>query len=172
MNTIKLQNSPESAKNFEKLRFEVERFPHLDYVIQSTNRNERMILLLNERKILMGGSKSKKSALQLVEDEIVLIETDEKLAKFHKQLDEKKKYYQDFTEKLLEHIEDCNLTFEENLSKAVTYLNDNVNSKNNDKVKDLINAFETINDKDLNSDWENRIVFFLAIKRIMNSNKK
>jgi hypothetical protein len=172
MNTIKLQNSPESAKNFEKLRFEVKRFPHLDYVIQSTNRNERMILLLNERKILMGGSKSKKSALQLVEDEIVLIETDEKLDKFHKQLDEKKKYYQDFTEKLLEHIEDCNSTFEENLIKAVTYLNDNVNSKNNDKVKDLINAFETINDKDLNSDWENRIVFFLAIKRIMNSNKK
>jgi hypothetical protein len=172
MNTIKLQNSPESAKNFEKMRFEVERFPHLDYVIQSTTRNERMISLLNERKVLISESKSKKSALQLVEDEILLIETDEKLAKLHKQLDEKKKYYQDFTEKLLEHIEDCNSTFDENLTKAVTYLNDNVNAKKNDKVKDLMNAFETIKDKDLNSDWENRIVFFLAIKRIMNPSKK
>jgi len=112
------------------------------------------------------------SALESVEDDILLIETDEKLAKLHKQLDEKKKYYQDFTEKLLEHIEDCNETFEENLTKAITYLNDNVNAKNNDKVKDLMNAFETIKDKDLNSDWENRIVFFLAIKRIMNPKKK
>jgi hypothetical protein len=58
------------------------------------------------------------------------------------------------------------------LTKAVTFLNDNVNSKSNDKVKDLLNAFETIKDKDLNSDWENRIVFFLAVKRIMNPKKK
>jgi hypothetical protein len=172
MNTIKLQNSPEMAKNFEKLRFEIERFPHLDYVMQSTNRSERMIALLNERKVLIGENTLKMSALESVEDEILLIETDEKLAKLHKQLDEKKKYYQDFTEKLLEHIEDCNETFEENLTKAITYLNDNVNAKNNDKVKDLMNAFETIKDKDLNSDWENRIVFFLAIKRIMNPKKK
>ncbi len=172
MELIKLKNSPEEAKNFEKMRFEVERFPHLDYVMKSTNRTERMISLLNERKVLMGEGKSKKSSLQLVEDEITLIETDEKLSKFHKQLDEKRKYYQEFTENLLIQIEECNEEFLKRLSKAVAYLNDNVNSKNNDKVKDLQNAFETIKDKDLNIDWENRIVFYLAIKRIMNPKKK
>ena len=117
-------------------------------------------------------SKTKKSALQLVEDQILLIETDEKLAKFHKQLDEKKKYYQEFTQELLVRIEDCNENFESNLEKAITFLNDNVNSKKNDKVADLNNAFESIKDKDLNLDWESRIVFFLAIKRIMNPTKK
>lgn len=172
MKQISINVTPEVAKNFEKLRFEVERFPHLDYVMQSTNRNERLISLLNEKKVLLGESKTKKTALQKVDDEITLIETDERLAKLHKQLDEKQKYYQEFTEKLLEHIDDCNETFEKELQKAITYLNDNVNSKNNEKVKDLENAFDTIKYKDLNTDWENRVVFFLAIKRIMNPKKK
>ena len=172
MKGIRINVTPDVAKNFEKLRFEVERFPHLDYVMQSTNRNERLIALLNEKKVLLGESKTKKTSLQIVDDEITLIEIDERLSKLHKQLDEKKKYYQEFTEKLLEHIEDCNETFENELQKAITYLNDNVNSKNNEKVKDLENAFDTIKDKDLNTDWENRVVFFLAIKRIMNPKKK
>jgi len=172
MESIKLKTNPEAVKNFEKMTFDVPRFPHLEYVINSTERNEKMISLLDERKVLIGENKSKKTKLQIVEDEILILETDDKLAKLHKQLDEKKKYYQDFTQELLKHIEDCNENFESHLTKAVTFLNDNVNSKNNDKVKDLLNAFETIKDKDLNSDWENRIVFFLAVKRIMNPKKK
>jgi hypothetical protein len=172
MQSIKLQTNPETAKNFEKMFFSVPRFPHLEYVIQSTERNEKMIALLNERKVLISEKKITKSALQNVEDQILLIETDEKLAKFHKQLDEKKKYYQEFTQELLVRIEDCNENFVSSLEKAVKFLNDNVNSKKNEKVADLTNAFETIKDKDLNSDWETRLVFFLAIKRILTPTKK
>lgn len=171
MKTIEIKNNPKAVENFEKMSFDVPRFPHLEYVIESTKRNEKMISLLGEKKVLISENKTKKSKLQLVEDEITLIETDEKLAKLHKQLDEKKKYYQEFTQELLVRIEDCNENFEKIFLKAITYLNDNVNSKNNEKVKDLQNAFDTIADKNLNSDWESRIVFFLAIKRILNPPK-
>ena len=45
MESIKLKTNPEAVKNFEKMTFDVPRFPHLEYVINSTERNEKMIFL-------------------------------------------------------------------------------------------------------------------------------
>lgn len=172
MKSIRINLTPETAETFEKMTFEVSRFPHLEYVINSTDRNEKLIALLNEKKVLLGENSIDKTPLQLVNDAITLIEIDERLGKLHKQLDEKKKYYQEFTEKLLENIKECNENLTQLLEKAIVYTNDNEGAKTNEKVADLNNAFESVWDKDLNVDWESRIVFYLAIKRILKHKSK
>lgn len=155
----------------DKIEFQVERFPHLDYITSSTSRHEKMIHLLNNRRTLAKENANNLSEYEQNELEILLLDTDEKLAKYHKQLVEKKKYVQEFTEILLKQIDDCNNNLIEKVDKAVNFYANNYTSKKNDKVAQLGAIFMDLKDKDLEGNWEERLAFFIALKRIMKLEK-
>jgi hypothetical protein len=157
--------------NADKIEFQVERFTHLDYVVKSTERTEEMIQLLNIRRTLAPENASTKSEFEKNELQILLCDTDEKLAKLHKQLVEKKKYLQEFTDTLLKQIEDCNNNAQETFEKAFSFYRNNLSSKKNEKVIALAQTFTELADKDLVANWEERLVFFIALKRILKSEK-
>jgi len=172
MKTITKRNTTENALNFVNMHFEADKFPHLNYVNTSIINNEKYIALLNEKKILLSENKVEKTKLEIVNDEISLIEIDDKLSKLHKNLAEKVKYQKEFSEKLLENIDECNKGLPMLISMSIEYINLNVNNKKNEKVADLLNAFNEAENKDLNVDWESRIVFYLSLKRINKTIKK
>jgi hypothetical protein len=155
----------------DKIEFQVERFTHLEYVVKSTERTEEMIQLLNIRRTLAPENASTKSEFEKNELQILLCETDEKLAKLHKQLVEKKKYLQEFTDTLLKQIEDCNNNAEEIFEKAFSFYVNNLSSKKNEKVIAFAESFAELEEKDIEANWEERLVFFIALKRILKSEK-
>lgn len=155
----------------DKIEFEVERFSHLEYVVNSTERAEKMIHHYDSRRTLASNNASIMSENEKNELDILILETEEKLAKLHKQLVEKKKYLQEFTETLLTQIEDYNLNVAETVEKAFTFYRDNMASKKNEKVIALRQTFEEVEEKDLLGNWEERLVLFIALKRILKSEK-
>lgn len=155
----------------EKLEFDVKKFSHLEYVVESTERAEQMIQCYDKRRTLASNNASMMSENEKNELEILVLETEEKLAKLHKQFVEKKKYVQEFTETLLIQIEDFNANVAETLEKAFTFYQDNLKSKKNEKVIALQQTFEGLEDKDLAGNWEERLVLFIALKRILKSDK-
>jgi hypothetical protein len=155
----------------EKLEFDVKRFSHLEYVVESTERAERMIQCYDKRRTLASNNASMMSENEKNELDILILETEEKLAKLHKQLVEKKKYLQEFTETLTTQIDEYNVNVKETFEKAFTFYRDNLNSKKNEKVIALQQTFDSIEDKDLEGNWEERLVLFIALKRILKSDK-
>jgi hypothetical protein len=155
----------------EKLEFDVKRFSHLEYVVESTERAERMIQCYDKRRTLASNNASMMSENEKNELDILILETEEKLAKLHKQLVEKKKYLQEFTETLTTQINEYNVNVKETFEKAFTFYQDNLNSKKNEKVIALQQTFDSIEDKDLEGNWEERLVLFIALKRILKSDK-
>lgn len=155
----------------DKIEFEVERFSHLEYVVNSTERAEKMIQHYDKRRTLASNNASMMSENEKNELDILILETEEKLAKLHKQLVEKKKYLQEFTETLLKQIEDYNLNVKETFEKAFTFYRDNLTSKKNEKVIALRQTFEEAEEKDLSGNWEERLVLFITLKRILKSEK-
>jgi hypothetical protein len=155
----------------EKLEFDIKRFSHLEYVVESTERAERMIQCYDKRRTLASNNASMMSENEKNELDILILETEEKLAKLHKQLVEKKKYLQEFTETLTTQINEYNVNVKETFEKAFTFYQDNLNSKKNEKVIALQQTFDSIEDKDLEGNWEERLVLFIALKRILKSDK-
>jgi predicted DNA-binding protein len=155
----------------DKIEFDVQRFSHLEYVVNSTERAERMIQCYDKRRTLASKNASKMSENEKNELDILILETEDKLAKLHKQLAEKKKYVQEFTETLLTQIEDFNKNAKETVEKAFTFYRDNFKSKKNEKVIALQQTFDGLEDKDLAGNWEERLVLFIALKRILKSDK-
>jgi hypothetical protein len=155
----------------EKLEFDIKRFSHLEYVVESTERAERMIQCYDKRRTLASNNASMMSENEKNELDILILETEEKLAKLHKQLVEKKKYLQEFTETLTTQINEYNVNVKETFEKAFTFYQDNLNSKKNEKVIALQQTFDSLEDKDLEGNWEERLVLFIALKRILKSDK-
>ena len=155
----------------EKLEFDVKPFSELEYVVESTERAERMIQCYDKRRTLASNNASMMSENEKNELDILILETEEKLAKLHKQLVEKKKYLQEFTETLTTQIDEYNVNVKETFEKAFTFYRDNLNSKKNEKVIALQQTFDSIEDKDLEGNWEERLVLFIALKRILKSDK-
>lgn len=165
------KNSLLAKLTSDKIEFDVERFSHLDYVVNSTERAEKMIQHYDKRRTLASNNASMMSENEKNELDILILETEEKLAKLHKQLVEKKKYLQEFTETLLTQIEDFNANVTETVEKAFTFYRDNMASKKNEKVIALRQIFEDSEEKDLLGNWEERLVLFIALKRVLKSDK-
>jgi hypothetical protein len=163
---------------YQKLEFDVNKFPHLLSVQERIDELTLFISHLNLRKGLINGEISQKypsgekSAFQKNEDAILLIQTNWDLAKSHKNLAEKNQYIKDFTEKLIKYIDEVNENFESIRMKALSYLENNKNSKNNETVKALEIEFEQVKDTDLDENWEVRVKHYIMLKSILEAPKK
>jgi flagellar hook-basal body complex protein FliE len=163
---------------YQKLEFDVNKFPHLLSVQERIEELTLFIEKLNLRKALINGEKSQgypsgeKSEFQKNEDAILLIQTNWDLAKSHKNLAEKTKYAKEFTDRLIKYIDEVNEKFESVRHKAFTFLKDNNSSKNNEIVKALEVEFEQVKDTDLDENWEVRVKHYIVLKSIFEAPKK
>lgn len=157
---------------YQKLEFDVKKFPHLLSIQERVEELTLFIEKLNLRKALINGQSEMKSEFQKNEDEILLIQTNWDLAKSHKNLAEKNQYIKDFTEKLIKYIDEVNENFESIRMKALSYLENNKNSKNNETVKALEIEFEQVKNTDLDENWEVRVKHYIMLKSIFEAPKK
>jgi hypothetical protein len=157
---------------YQKLEFDVNKFPHLLSIQERVEELTLFIEKLNLRKALINGQSEMKSEFQKNEDEILLIQTNWDLAKSHKNLAEKNQYIKDFTEKLIKYIDEVNENFESIRMKALSYLENNKNSKNNETVKALEIEFEQVKNTDLDENWEVRVKHYIMLKSIFEAPKK
>lgn len=156
----------------QKLELDVNKFPHLLSIQERIDELTMLIEKLNIRKSLIDSNKADKSPFELNEDAILVIKTNWELAKSHKSLAEKTKYVKEFTERLIKYIDEINENFESMRVKALSYLQNNKNSKNNDTVKALTVEFEQVKDTDLDENWEVRVKHYIMLKSIFDAPKK
>lgn len=157
----------------QKLVFDEKKFPHLTNVKNSVETLTLYIEKLNKRKSLISNEQNMKSSFQANEDEILLIKTDWELAKCHKNLSEKTDYVKNFTQKLVEYIDEVNDNWEEMTQKAKIFYESNKKSKNNEIVKALETEFENVNGVDFDDNWEIRIKHYIVLRTIFEqANKK
>jgi hypothetical protein len=157
---------------YQKLEFDVNKFPHLLSIQERVEELTLFIEKLNIRKSLINSQNAKKSQFEQNEDEILLIQTNWDLAKSHKNLAEKTQYVKEFTEKLIKYIDEVNENFETVRNKAFTYLKNNKEAKNNETVKALEVEFEQVKDTDLDENWEVRVKHYIVLKTIFEAPKK
>jgi hypothetical protein len=157
---------------YQKLEFDVTKFPHLLSIQERVEELTLFIEKLNLRKALINGQSEMKSEFQKNEDEILVLQTNWDLAKSHKSLAEKTQYVKEFTERLVKYIDEINENFESIRVKALSYLENNKNSKNNETVKALQVEFEQVKDTDLDENWEVRVKHYIVLKSIFEAPKK
>ena len=157
----------------QKLVFDEKKFPHLTNVKNSVETLTLYIEKLNKRKSLVSNEQNMKSSLQANEDEILLIKTDWELAKCHKNLSEKTDYVKNFTQKLVEYIDEVNENWEEMTQKAKIFYESNKKSKSNEIVKALETEFQNVKGVDFDDNWEIRIKHYIVLRTIFEqANKK
>lgn len=157
----------------QKLVFDEKKFPHLTNVKNSVETLTLYIEKLNKRKSLISNEQSIKSSFQANEDEILLIKTDWELAKCHKNLSEKTDYVKNFTQKLVEYIDEVNENWEELTQKAKIFYESNKKSKTNEIVKALATEFDNVKGVDFDDNWEIRIKHYIVLRTIFEqANKK
>ena len=163
---------------YQPLEFDLNKFPHLLSVQERIDELTLFISKLNLRKGLISGEASQgypsgeKSEFQKNEDAILLIQTNWDLAKSHKSLAEKTAYAKEFTDRLIKYIDEVNENFETVRNKALTYLKNNKEDKNNETVKALEVEFEQVKDTDLDENWEVRLKHYIVLKGIFEAPKK
>ena len=148
----------------QKLVFDEKKFPHLTNVKNSVETLTLYIEKLNKRKSLVSNEQNMKSSLQANEDEILLIKTDWELAKCHKNLSEKTDYVKNFTQKLVEYIDEVNENWEEMTQKAKIFYESNKKSKSNEIVKALETEFQNVKGVDFDDNWEIRIKHYIVLR--------
>jgi hypothetical protein len=163
---------------YQKLEFDINKFPHL---LSVQDRIEELTLFINKlnlRKAFINGETSQgypceeKSEFQKNEDAILLIQTNWDLAKSHKNLAEKTQYAKEFSERLIKYIDEVNENFESLRQKAFTYLANNKSAKNNEKVKAIEVELDQVKDTDLDENWEVRVKHYIVLKGIFEDQKK
>ena len=157
----------------QKLVFDEKKFPHLTNVKNSVETLTLYIEKLNKRKSLISNEQNMKSSFQANEDEILLIKTDWELAKCHKNLSEKIDYVKNFSQKLVEYIDEVNDNWEEMTQKAKIFYESNKKSKSNEIVKALETEFSNVKGVDFDDNWEIRIKHYIVLRTIFEqANKK
>jgi len=157
----------------QKLVFDEKKFPHLTNVKNSVETLTLYIEKLNKRKSLINNEQNLKSSFQANEDEILMIKTDWELAKCHKNLSEKTDYVKNFTQKLVEYIDEVNENWGDMTQKAKIFYESNKKSKNNEIVKALEQEYENVKGVDFDDNWEIRIKHYIVLRTIFETaNKK
>jgi hypothetical protein len=156
----------------QKLEFDEKKFPHLTNVKDSAEQLTQYIEKLNKRKLIIATQNNDKSDFEKNEDEILLIKTDWELGKSHKNLAEKTDYITNFTQKLVEYIDEVNENYEAMIEKTNTFYNNNRTAKNNEQIKAIEVQMEKVKDVDLNENWEVRITHYIVLRTIFENPTK
>lgn len=148
-----------------KMIFELEKFPYALAVKEQVESIRKYIDMLTKRKALIKEGFSEKSDFEKNEIEITIHETNAKLARSHKSLNEQEQYFKDYCASLSKKIDEVNEKYDKLIMRARGY------KQKKEVVAQLNEAFAIVKDMDLENNWEQRIKHYIDLDLILNPKK-
>lgn len=149
--------------NLEPDLLPIDKLPLLKNNVESIERNEKIVELLNKRKKIINSElENLDSAFEKNEREILLLKTDNELIKYHSDLFKRKMYVDDMKKSMTEILKEMDKEWSNVVEKAEAI------KDKNPEVKKRIDAFD-MNVMDAN--WELAIDFYLVLKDAINPSK-
>lgn len=154
--------------NLEPDLLPIDKLPLLKNNVDTIERNEKIVELLNKRKKIINSEiDSIDSAYEKNEREIILLKTDSELIKYHADLFKRKSYVEDLKGKIIDVLKEMDKEWSNIIERAELI------KEKNEEVKKRLDSFD-MNKMDAN--WELAIDFYLNLKGIIypekNKNKK
>ena len=149
----------------ESPKLDLTKFPHLEIVGKSIESLERLIELMDQKRIILDGRKSAGNVKNedAIDAEIALINLDNRKSKLHTQLIQKKQYYKEFYEKCQSTLEEMASEYDSVIERATRRAG--VSKELNEYMK---NADTTV----FESNLEEKMKYYLDLRKTLEPKNK
>jgi len=142
----------------KRAELDLSKYPFLTVKKQAIETREKMVRLLNNRKEMLKKRMNEQIGYEANESEILLIKTDDELAKIHTSLIQAKQQYEGL-------YLSCQLTTEEMEEKYQAIVNEATEKR---KYSEEINeVFSTVDFDEMANDYDKKISFYLKLKAML-----
>ena len=149
-------------KQFQK---NIDKFPHLKNVKESIDDLKNYVELLEKRKRLARAGSSKLSELEQNDSDILIAETQIKISKANKTINERTDYFTEYHEKLMKLYDDVQENWDK-LQKKVLKVIEEKTHPNHLKLAEEVKATSVFS-KEFEKNWEMKFRHFIELKQLL-----
>jgi len=142
----------------KKAELDLSKYPFLAAKKKAIETREKMVRLLNNRKELLTAKMNSQIGYELNESKILILKTDDELAKIHTGLIQAKQQYEGF-------YLSCQLTTEEMDNKYQGLVSEATDKRKYSKEIDEV--FSTVDFDEMAADYDKKISFYLKLKALL-----
>lgn len=142
----------------KKAELDLSKYPFLTAKKRAIETREKMVRLLNSRKEMLQLKMKNQAGYDLNESEILLIKTDDELAKIHTGLIQAKQQYEGLVISCQLMTEDIQDKFQPLVDEA---------SEKRKHSKEIDEVFSHVNFNEMASDYDKKISFYLKLKALL-----